>query len=106
MTMHISELEMFEILRTRMSESEAKNFLTYIESKVEDKFLDAKDIFSTKEDLLKLELKIVQTISDSNQRIEQSKTELLKWLITLILGSTIAIIGTILAVMRMSGWGN
>jgi hypothetical protein len=104
--MHISELEMFEILRTRMSESEAKNFLTYIESKVEDKFLDAKDIFSTKEDLLKLELKIVQTISDSNQRIEQSKTELLKWLITLILGSTIAIIGTILAVMRMSGWGN
>ena len=104
--MHISELEIFEILRTRMSESEAKNFLTYIESKVEDKFLDAKDIFSTKEDLLKLELKIVQTISDSNQRIEQSKTELLKWLITLILGSTIAIIGTILAVMRMGGWGN
>jgi hypothetical protein len=129
--MHISELEMYELLRTRMGETEAREFLAYIESKVEDTLLQAKSVFSSKEDIFKLELRIVQTIADSNQKIEQSRAELLqklsetnlkiaethqkieqskndilKWLIVLIFTSSTAIIGIILGVMRMGGWGN
>ena len=147
--MHISDLEMYDLLKERMSEKEAREFVAYIETKVEGTFIDAKNIFSTKEDLLKLELKIVQQISETNksieimrgeligkteqmrgdltgkieimrgelterievmrgeltQKIEQSKSDTLKWTFVYILTATIGIIGTILSVMRMGGWG-
>lgn len=95
--MHITDLEMYDILKEKMSDKDARDFLKYIESKVEDKFVDAYSVFSTKEDLLKLELKIVQVITDS-------KTETLKWMLVFITTSTIAIIGTILTVMKILGW--
>ncbi|MFN0048401.1 MAG: hypothetical protein ACKVOU_04685 [Cytophagales bacterium] len=144
--MRISELEMYELLRSRMGETEAREFLAYIESKVERTLLEAKSVFASKEDIFKLELRIVQTIAESNQKIEQSRAELnqkieqsraelnqkieqsraetmlkisetnqkieqskndiLKWLIVLILSSSTAIIGIILGVMRMGGWVN
>lgn len=93
--MHISDLEMYDLLKERMSEKEAREFVSYIETKVEDKFTEAKSIFATKEDIFKLELKI-----------EQTKSESLKWMFLFVLTSTLAVIGTILSVMKMGGWGS
>jgi len=115
---------MYDLLKERMSEKEAREFVAYIESKVEGTFIEAKNIFSTKEDLLKLELRIVQQIGESNQKIsetnrsieimrgeltqkiEQSKSDTLKWTFLYILTATIGIIATILSIMKMGGWGN
>ena len=139
--MYISDLKLINILRDKMGEDEAHSLVEYIESKVDDKFLEAKNVFTTKEDLLKLELKILESIhknnldtqkliaesktdsqkliadsksetqkliadskSETQKLIADSKFETIKWLFGLIIGSTIAIIGTILAVMKMGGW--
>lgn len=155
--MHISDLEMYDLLKERMSDKEARELVAYIGDKVEDKFIEAINIFATKEDLLKLELKIVEQIGEiqqsiagtnktieiirgesnqkleafrgetnqkleafrgeSNQKleafrgdliakIEQTKSDTLKWTFVYILTATIGIIGTILSVMKMGGWGN
>ncbi len=148
--MHISDLEMYDLLKERMSDKEARELVAYIGDKVEDKFIEAINIFATKEDLLKLELKIVEQIGEtnksieimrgesnqkleafrgeSNQRLEvfrgesnqkleafrgdliakidQTKSDTLKWTFVYILTATIGIIGTILSVMKMGGWGN
>ena len=108
--MQVSDLEMYEILKERMSEKEAREFISYIESKVEEKFVEAKNIFSTKEDLLKLELRITQLINESKAEtiklISDSKAETIKWMFVFCVTTALAIIGTIIAVMRMGGWGN
>jgi hypothetical protein len=138
--MNISELEIYEILKEKMDERQARALVQYIENRVEKKFEQARDIFSTKEDLFKLELRIIEVInkqtldnqksladlkseilkliadtrsetskliadsrSDTSKLIADSKSETLKWLFGLIIGSTIAIIGTILTALKMGG---
>lgn len=146
--MYISDYKLMDILREKMGEEEARTLVEYIEYRVEDKFIQAERVFATKEDLLKLELKIQETAHkyhletqqliaetrahsekffaelkndtqkliaeskndtqkmfiDVQKQIADSKVETLKWMFTMMLTSTIAIIGTILTVMKMGGW--
>ena len=171
--MYISELRLVDILRDKMGENEARTLVEYIETQIDDKFLEAHKVFATKEDLLKLELKIVEVVhkgnletqklisesrvhsekffgesremilesrvhfekmfaesksnsdkmfaesremilesrshsekmfAESKLMIAESKTDLIKWMFGMILSSTIAIIGTVLVVMKMGGW--
>lgn len=128
--MYISEIEMYEVLREKMDEKEAKTLVQYIESRVEHKFEHAKEVFPNKEDIYRLELKIAQgreetnlriaelkeetskkiaelkeetskKIVETHTRIAESKNDLLKWLFGLIIGSTTAIIGVMLSVFKM-----
>lgn len=152
--MYISDFKLVDILRAKMGEQEARTLVEYIAVRIEDNYVEAQKVFATKEDLLKLELKIAECIhknaretqklisdsraetasifaeskaetakmfADSNIEIQkqflevqkqftevqksiaESKSELLKWLIGFILGSTVAVIGTILSVMKMGG---
>ncbi|MFN0049810.1 MAG: hypothetical protein ACKVOU_11870 [Cytophagales bacterium] len=138
--MYISDFRLVDILRDKMGEEEARTLVEYIESKVEDKYLEAKNVFATKEDLLRLELKILESIHKNTQEtqkqigecqkqigecqkqvadcqkqisdskveviklISDSKSEMIRWLFGLIIGTTIAVISTILTVMKMGGW--
>ena len=113
--MYISEIEMYEMLREKMDEREAKTLIQYIETRVEHKFEYAKEIFPTKEDFYRLELKVAQgrdeanlkiaevhtKIAETHIKIAESKNDLIKWLFGLILGSTVAIIGVMLSVFKM-----
>lgn len=75
---------------------------------MEHKFEQAQNIFSTKEDLAKLELKISLQIaelkSETTKHIAETKSELIKWMFAFVLGSTVSIIAVILTVMKMGGW--
>jgi len=166
--MYISDFKLVDILRDKMGEDEARALVEYIENQVEDKFTEARKVFATKEDLLRLELKITETIhkgdletqkliaesraqseklfadskaliiesrnnsdklfaeskadsdklfadskshsdklfADSKLSSAESKTEILKWMFTMILTASVAIIGTILTVLKMGGWVN
>jgi hypothetical protein len=115
--MRISELELYEALRSKMDEKEARSIVEYIGSKVEMKFEQAQTIFATKEDLLKLELKIVQLIADTkaetmslfadtHKLIAEAKADTIKWMFAFVFASTISIIGVIITIMKMGGWGN
>ncbi len=185
--MYISDFKLVDILRDKMGEQEARTLVEYIGVRIEDNYVEAKKVFSTKEDLLKLELKILEAIHknsldtqkmfaetkaefqkmfaetkaesqkqfaevqkqfvevqkqiseinltiaelrEETQRmfavskietqkqftevqkqfaevqrvIAESKADTLKWMVGFIMGSTVAIIGTILTVMKMGGW--
>lgn len=109
--MLISELDIYEALREKMDEKQARALVQYIETRVEQKFEQAQKIFSTKEDIHRLELRLSemkleteQKFAIVNQKIAESKNDLIKWLFGMIMGSTVAIIGTILTVMKMGGW--
>lgn len=83
----------------------------YIKNRVDHKVVDAQAIFATKtdvatinENIAKINENLHTSIHKNELKIAESKTDLLKWLFGLILGSTVAIISTILAVMKMGGW--
>jgi hypothetical protein len=78
--MQVAEIELYEILKSKLGEKEARSVIEYIESKVERKFEEKRITLATKEDLLNtksdLELKIEQVKSDLELKIEQVKSDL------------------------------
>ena len=48
--MRITSIELFELLRPKSGETEAKTLVTYVEEKAEEKINQKKDIFLTKDD--------------------------------------------------------
>lgn len=77
--MVISEIELFEILSQQLGRDKAKSLVQYVETKI-DKRLDEKtNVFSTKEDLAKLEGKLESKIADT-------KSEIVKWMFIFWIG--------------------
>lgn len=52
--MHLAEIELYELLKEKVGEREAKSLVEYIETRVERKFQEHKDLFATKEEIVQL----------------------------------------------------
>ena len=80
----ISSIEMYNILKVKLGEKEAKALTEYVESKVKNSIKKEKDVLTTKEDLFKLEVKLSET-----------KSEIIKWMFIFWVGQiaiTLAIV--------------
>jgi hypothetical protein len=84
----ISSIEMYTILKGKLGENEAKALTEYVESKVEKSFEKEKDILASKEDVLKLEIKISDV-----------KSEIIKWMFIFWIGQ----IAVLLALVYFKG---
>ena len=81
--MIVSEIKLFELLKAKMGQQEAEAFVTLLETKVDRKFDEAKITIATKED------------------IANAKVEIIKWMVALILGLFIALIGSMAALIKL-----
>ena len=75
---------MYNILKVKLGEKEAKALTEYVESKVKNSIKKEKDVLTTKEDLFKLEVKLSET-----------KSEIIKWMFIFWVGQiavTLAIV--------------
>ena len=70
--MIVSEIKLYELHKAKIGEKEADAFVEILEAKVEKKFEEKKDIFSTKQDLAMLQ-----------NHIEGKINDLLKWMIVM-----------------------
>ncbi len=88
--MIVSEIKLFEMLKAKIGEKEAEAFVQILETRVDKKFDDAKDILATKEDI-------------SNIRVEmrEIKVDLIKWMVALIIGLFIALVGSMAALIKL-----
>ncbi|MEJ7681821.1 MAG: hypothetical protein WKG06_29035 [Segetibacter sp.] len=89
--MVVSEIKLYKLLKAKIGEREAEAFIQIHESKVETKLNEKIIVFSTKEDLAKVEGKLLSTISES-------KIDIIKWMVA----TAIAIVGLIVALIKMS----
>jgi len=87
MALVISEIKLYELLKNKIGEREAEAFIEIIEKKVESKLDEKTTIFSTKEDIAKLEVKIAE-----------AKVDLIKWMVA----TAIMIVGIIVAFMKFN----
>ena len=75
---------MYNILKVKLGESEAKALTEYVENHVEKSFEKEIDRLATKEDLLKLDVKI-----------SDSKAEIIKWMFIFWIGQVVVTLGII-----------
>lgn len=84
--MQVAEIELYEILKGKLGEKEAKTLVEYIEAKVEKKFEEKKDILATKQDISNLEVKI-----------EKTRSDIIKWMFIFWAGQ----IGALIAILQI-----
>jgi len=58
--MQLAEIELYEILKSKLGGKEAKTLVEYIEAKVDKQFLEKKDILATKTDLANMKADIIK----------------------------------------------
>ena len=76
--MYVSDFKLVDILKDKMGDDEARILVEYIETRVENKFSEATQVFATKEDLLRLELKIQESIHKGNFETQRQIGEIQK----------------------------
>ena len=91
MALVISEIKLYELLKAKIGEKEAEAFIEILEQKVENKLQEKTNVFATKEDLVKVEGKLLSTISEA-------KVDIIKWLIA----TAITIVALIISFARLS----
>jgi NOL1/NOP2/fmu family ribosome biogenesis protein len=80
--MIVSEIKLYELLKSKIGEREAEAFVQILETKVDQKFEEANQVLATKEDIARLDLKIAET-----------KVDLIKWMVGFWIAQMAAIIG-------------
>lgn len=79
--MQVAEIELYEILKSKLGEKEAKSLVEYIETKVEKKFEEKKDILATKIDIEKLKTEM-----------QKMKADIIKWMFLFWIGQLASLI--------------
>lgn len=89
--MVISEIELFEALSQQLGAERAKVLVKFVEGKVDRRLEENTALFSTKEDVAKLEAKL-------EIKISETKSEIIKWMFIFWIG-TIGVLSGILFAM-------
>ena len=58
--MTVTAIDLYNILRTKIGEKEAKTLVEFVESNVDQKFDDKKDIIATKSDLQAIKAEMIK----------------------------------------------
>jgi hypothetical protein len=80
--MIVTRIDLFNVLKEKIGEQQAKSLTEYIEVKVEQKFESQKQMLATKEDVKNLEIKLAET-----------KSDLLKWVFAMFVSLALMIVG-------------
>ena len=75
MNITLSQIELYEFFRSKFGDAEAKNLVKLVQIETEEKFVHAKHLFATKENL------------------KETKQELIRWLVSLASASVILLGG-------------
>jgi hypothetical protein len=77
-TMSVTEIQLFQILKAKLGEQEAEQLVSYVKAEVKSEFENKREILSTKEDLA------------------NSKADIIKWMFIFWIGQIAVTIGFIL----------
>lgn len=88
--MVVSEIKLYELLKAKIGEREAEAFIEILENKVDTRLNEKTTVFATKEDLAKVEGKLLSTISEA-------KVDIIKWMVA----TAIAIVGLTVAFIKL-----
>jgi hypothetical protein len=91
--MTVTTLDLFDILRTKIGEVEAKTLVEFVEQKVIQQIEGEVSGLSTKADLLTTKADLKKDISNLEVKIERTKSEIIKWMFIFWAGQTGIMVG-------------
>ncbi len=80
--MIVSEITLYNVLKAKLGESEAQTVVEGIKQEVKNQVEEQKDVLATKQDILRIELKIADT-----------KVDIIKWVFAMFFALMLAIAG-------------
>ena len=87
--MSVTEIQLFQILKSKLGEKEAEELVSYVKTEVKAEFDNRKELIASKEDIYLLK-----------EDIANVKAELMKSIYVVGLIQFLAIIGSVLAIMN------
>ncbi len=90
--MTISEIQLYEILASKLGKEEAKSLVEFVEIKAEKKLEEKTSVFATKGDIYNVK----EEIANLKTEIANAKVDLVRW----VVGTGIALAGLIIAVVK------
>lgn len=87
-------LQLYEKLKPKLGEEEARALLEFVETSVERRA-------ATKEDLQRTELALREEIHRLDQKIEATKADLIKWAFGFWIGNVAVLSGIMFALLRV-----
>jgi len=90
--MQVAEIELYEILKEKIGDKEAKTLVEYIEAKVEKKFEDKKYLLVTKEDLANVKTELMVEIEKVRTEMQKMKADIIKWMFLFWIGQLASLI--------------
>ena len=97
--MQVAEIELYEILKPKIGEKEARTLVEYIETKVDRKLEERKDVLATKEDIANLRAAtkediayLKQDIANLEIKLEKTRAGIIKWMFLFWIGQLASLI--------------
>jgi len=79
----ISNIDLYNLLRAKLGDAEAKAVTDYIDVQVSEKFVNEKQYLATKQDISLLKEELKEDIKTLEVKLEQGFKDQLKWMIVL-----------------------
>ena len=89
MVINMSDIQLFQILKQKLGESEAEALVSFVDSKIKDNNDVNLKVLPTKEDIAKLEGRLEVKIGDV-------KAEMIKWMFIFWMGQVAVTVGLIM----------
>jgi len=100
--MQVAEIELYEILKPKIGEKEARTLVEYIETKVDRKLEERKDVLATKEDIANLRAAtkediayLKQDIANLEIKLEKTRADIIKWMFLFWIGQLASLIAVL-----------
>jgi hypothetical protein len=90
-TTSVTDIELYEALKPKIGEKEARSLIAFVEFKSEKKFEEKKDTLTTKEDIRRLE----GICSGLEVKIESVRSDILRWMFLFWMGQFAALIAVL-----------
>lgn len=96
----VTVTKLYDSLASQIGKESAENLTNFIEQKISIELENKIQLLATKEDLSKVELKLVSSIGQLDIKIGEVKAEMIKWMFLFWIGQLIATFGFILLFLK------
>ncbi len=93
MTATISTIDMYNLLREKIGDQQAKALTDYVTQQVETTFEKQKNLLATKADIADLKASTKEDVADLKVRIAEAKSDTIKWVFTFFVTIALMIVG-------------
>ncbi len=98
--MTVTTIDLYNILKSRIGEKEAKTLVEFVEIHVENKFEERMNEIASKEDIYLVKKDLFDARSELLLTIEKVRSDMIKWMFIFWVGQVSVTVGLILLVIR------